>query len=143
MVAGESQPVLLGLTVPKRAVERGLIDGLVMPVGHFSDVEIIDTGDRDERIAEILIGAAHGAGPYATRTDDPARALALVAATAAALCGDDIRAALARPDLAFLTGLSSGAVDAVREILLGIETTDPAALDRALRSVLDGAPPRD
>ncbi|MGW0181433.1 hypothetical protein [Nocardia sp. NPDC003345] len=138
MVAGESQPVLLGLTVPKRAVERGLVDGLAVPVGHFSDVAIIDTGDRDERIAEILIGAVHGSGGYAARTDDPARALALVAATAAALCGDDIRAALARPDLAFLTGLSSGAADAVREILLGIETTDPAALGRELGAALNG-----
>ncbi|MEU4314780.1 hypothetical protein [Nocardia sp. NPDC024068] len=141
MVARESQPVLLGLTVPKRAVERGLVDGLAVSAGHFSDVELIDAADRDERLADFLAGAAHGANGYAVRTDDPDRALALIAATAAALCGEDIRAALARPDLAFLAGLSSGAVDAVRDMLLGIETADPEALGSALRAALDGHAP--
>ena len=55
----------------------------------------------------------------------------------AALCGEDIRAALAAPDIAFLTGLKPPAVEAFREVLLAVETVEVAAVTTAL-AVLGG-----
>ncbi|WP_328389792.1 hypothetical protein [Nocardia sp. NBC_00416] len=138
MVAGESQPVLVELTAPKRIVERGLVDGLVVPTGTFVGRPVVDATLPDELVADLLAGAAHSPDGIAARAADGARALAIVAATAAALCGDDIREALRSPDTGFLTGLSGAAIEAVREVLLGIETDAPAELERFLRSALSG-----
>ncbi|MFI5714955.1 hypothetical protein [Nocardia sp. NPDC051750] len=137
MVAGESEPVLVALTVPKRVVERGLVDGLVVPTGRFAGQHVVDLTLPDDPLADFLAEAAHSPGGFAARADSVPRALSILAATAAALCGEDIRRALSNPDIAFLTGLSSGAVDAVREMLLGIESDAPTDLERALRTALD------
>ncbi|MGW5388202.1 hypothetical protein [Nocardia sp. NPDC003963] len=136
MGAGESQPVLVELTVPKRAIERGLIDGLVVPAGTFAGARVVESDLPDEQIADLLAEVAHGPDGFAARSATGADALAIVAATAAALCGEDIRAALRCPDTGFLTGLSSGAIEAVREMLLGIESDEPAELEKALRTAL-------
>ncbi|WP_280402083.1 hypothetical protein [Nocardia carnea] len=136
MVADGSEPVLVQLSVPGRVVERGPADGLVVPLGQFADDQLLDLTLPDEHIADFLATAVHRPGGFAARTDEASRALALLAATAAALCGEDIRRALTSPDIDFLTGLSSGAVDAVREVLLGIESETPVELEHALRALL-------
>ncbi|GGL25554.1 hypothetical protein [Nocardia jinanensis] len=136
MVTGESQPVLVELTVPKRAIERGLVDGLVVPTGTFAGKRMVEPALSDEGVADLLAEVAHSPDGFAARGETGARALAIVAATAAALCGEDIRAALRGPDIDFLKGLSSGAIDAVREMLLGIESDEPAVLENALRTAL-------
>lgn len=136
MVAGESEPVLVELTVPKRVVERGLVDGLVVPPGQFAGERRLGAELSDEQIADFLAEAAHRPDGFVAHAEDGARALALLAATAAALCGDDIRKSLTSPDVDFLAGLSAGAVDAVREILLGIESDAPAQVQRTLRAAL-------
>ncbi|MGW0004293.1 hypothetical protein [Nocardia grenadensis] len=136
MVAGESQPVLVELTVPKRTTERGLVDGLVVPTGTFAGVRLVESAISDEGVADLLAEVAHSPDGFAARADTATRALAIVAATAAALCGDDIRTALRSPNTAFLAGLSGGAVEAVREVLLGIESEEPADLEQALRAAL-------
>lgn len=136
VVAGESQPVLVELTVPKRTTERGLLDGLVVPAGTFAGTRMVEPALSDDGVADLLAEVAHGSDGFAARGDSAARALAIVAATAAALCGDDIRTALRSPDTEFLSGLSGGAVDAVREVLLGIESDYPAELEQALRAAL-------
>lgn len=141
MVADGAEPVLVELTVPRRVAQRGLVDGLPVPVGRFSGVDLLDLALPDERIAEFLVAAVHRPGGFAARTSEVSRALALVAATAAALCGEDIRKALTSPDIDFLNGLSSGAVDALHEVLLGIETEAPAELERVLRAALDHGGP--
>ncbi len=128
-----SEPVLVALTAPAR---RHLADGLVVapaaaPPGRIiaADLEIAD-------IADILAEAAHSDTGLVARTDDPQRALALVAGTAAALCGEDIRTALTTPDVGFLTGLKPQAVEAVRGVLLAIETQHPRELAQALTELL-------
>ncbi|MBF6350042.1 MULTISPECIES: hypothetical protein [Nocardia] len=136
MVAGDSEPVLVELTVPERVVERGLVDGLVIPPGQFAGERRLGPELPDEHTADFLAEAAHRPDGFVARAEDGARALAVLAATAAALCGDDIRKALNSPDTDFLAGLSVGAVDAVREILLGIESEAPAQVERALRAAL-------
>ncbi|MEU1984636.1 hypothetical protein [Nocardia sp. NPDC019395] len=136
MVADESEPVLVELTVPKRVVERGLVDGLVVPTGRFAGERMVELTLSDEHIADFLAEAAHSPDGFAARAGDISRAVSILAATAAALCGDDIRRALISPDVSFLAGLSSGAVDAVREVLLGIESDAPAELEDALRAEL-------
>lgn len=136
MVAGESEPVLVELTVPKRAVERGLVDGLVVPAGQFTGERRLDPSLPDEHIADFLAAAAHRPDGFVARAEDGAQALALLAGTAAALCGENIRNALTSPDTAFLAGLSGAAADAVREILLGIESETPVEIERSLRAAL-------
>ncbi|WP_459548751.1 hypothetical protein [Nocardia sp. X0981] len=138
MVAGESEPVMVELTVPKRAVERGPVDELVVPIGRFTGKRLVDLSLPDDRIADVLARVAHEPDGFVARTGDGDRALAILAATAAALCGDDIRSALRSPDTAFLAGLSSAAVAAVREVLLGIESERPREVEQALRTALGG-----
>ncbi|NUP27036.1 MAG: hypothetical protein HOQ36_00290 [Nocardia sp.] len=136
MVAGESRPVLVELTVPKRVAERGLIDGLVVPTGTFDGKRMVAPNMPDEQVADLLAEVAHSPDGFAAAGDSGAHALAILAGTAAALCGEDIRSALSSPDTAFLNGLSSGAIEAVREVLLGIESDEPAELERDLRAAL-------
>lgn len=133
---GESEPILVELTVPQRVAERGLVDGLIVPTGQFAGERRLDPALSGEQIADFLADAAHRPDGFVAHADDGAQALAILAGTVAALCGEDIRTALNSPDIAFLNGLSSGAADAVREILLGIESETPAAVEGALRAAL-------
>ncbi|WP_433712835.1 hypothetical protein ACQP2U_00465 [Nocardia sp. CA-084685] len=122
-VAGE--PVLLSLAAPS-AARRSLDDGLVRAVGTgASGVRILDAEVTDGEVAEFLVEVAHSDGGFIARTSDGKRALAIVAGTVAALCGEDIRAALAQPDISFLTSLKPPAVEAARSVLLAIETDVP------------------
>ncbi|GAA5047050.1 hypothetical protein GCM10023318_13050 [Nocardia callitridis] len=97
-------------------------------------VEVIAAED-DSTIADFLAGIAHADTGFIARTSSGARAVAIVAATTAALCGDDIREALTRPDLEFSRSLRPPAVEAVRNVLLGIETTAPDDIARALAAL--------
>lgn len=130
------EPVALTLSVPPRPA-RGLAADLVRPVSVDPGVEVLDMGLADEAISEFLVRIVHGDSGFVARADSGDRALAAIAATVAALIGDDIRAALATPDLTFLTGLKPPAVEAFRDVLLAIETDDGAAVTAAL-AVLGG-----
>lgn len=94
---------------------------------------MLDLAQPDERIVEFLVGVAHSDTGFIAATGSGPRAVAIVAATAAALCGEDIPAALAGPDIAFLRGLTAPAVEALREVLLAIETDRPSAVTEELR----------
>ncbi|MEU2257292.1 hypothetical protein [Nocardia xishanensis] len=118
---GASEPVLVSLSAPAR---RSLVDGLIRPPGSVPDAPVLDADAPDAEIADFLAGVAHSDTGFVARTDDGERALAVVAATAAALCGEDIRTALARPDIEFLVGLKPPAVEAVRGVLLAVETVE-------------------
>ncbi|MFF0608548.1 hypothetical protein ACFYUD_07765 [Nocardia tengchongensis] len=125
------EPVALSLSVPPRPA-RGLTEDLVRPVTADPGVEVLDLALDDEAVSEFLVRIVHGDSGFVARAASGERALAGVAATVAALCGEDIRAALAAPDLAFLTGLKPPAVEAFREVLLAVETADVAAVTAAL-----------
>ncbi|MEV6274699.1 hypothetical protein [Nocardia sp. NPDC051832] len=123
-----SEPVLVALTAPAR---RSLVEGLVQ--GRYQgSAPRVDVDVPDAELADFLAGAAHADGGFVARTASGERAVAVVAATVAALCGEDIRAALAQPDIAFLTGLKPPAVEAARGVLLAVETDAVAEVTRAL-----------
>ncbi|MEC3914080.1 hypothetical protein [Nocardia sp. CDC160] len=130
------EPVALTLSVPPRPA-RGLVEGLVRPTSADPGVEMLDMGLDEEAISEFLVRIVHGDSGFVARAASGERAVAAIAATVAALIGEDIRAALAAPDLDFLTGLKPPAVEAFRDVLLAIETDDVAAVTAAL-SVLGG-----
>ncbi|WP_238815654.1 hypothetical protein [Nocardia brasiliensis] len=120
----------MALTAPAR---RSLVDGLVRAPRAEATVPVLDADASDTAVAEFLAGIVHTDTGFIARTSSGERALAIVAATAAALCGEDIPTAIARPDLAFLTGLKPPAVEALRSVLLAIEADSPDALAEALR----------
>ncbi|WP_194816699.1 hypothetical protein [Nocardia sp. XZ_19_385] len=125
-----NEPVLVALTVPAR---RSLVEGLVREAGVTTGAApVVDVDVPDAELADFLAGVAHADGGFVARTDSGERAVAVVAATVAALCGEDIRAALAAPDIAFLTGLKPPAVEAARGVLLAVETESVADVTRAL-----------
>lgn len=83
-------------------------------------------------IADVLAVVAHSDVGVSTRARDGEDVLAILAATVAALRGDDIPTALATPDLAGLARLRPEAAEAVRSVLLGIEIDDAEAAHRGL-----------
>ncbi|WP_069165333.1 hypothetical protein [Nocardia altamirensis] len=126
------EPVLVALTALAR---RSLVEGLVRApsTSAIEATPVLDADAPDADIADFLAGIAHAETGYIARTASGERAIAIVAATAAALCGEDIRAALTTPDLAFLTALKPPAVEALRSVLLAIETDAVDEVTRALR----------
>ncbi|WP_328658338.1 hypothetical protein [Nocardia salmonicida] len=124
-------PVLLSLSAPAR---RSLVADLVRPDGSSPAPVDVDIPDPD--LTAFLAGIAHADHGFTARTTSGPRALAVVAGTVAALCGEDIPTALTTPDLAFLKSLKPAAIEATRTVLLAIETPDEQAITDALR-VLD------
>ncbi|WP_330184077.1 hypothetical protein OHB26_10955 [Nocardia sp. NBC_01503] len=130
------EPVILQLSVPSKPGVQGITDGLVHRVrADPGTAEILDLTLDDTAVAEFLVRIAHGDTGFVARTDSGERAVAVIAATVAALMGEDIHTALATPDIPFLTGLKPPAVEALRTVLLAIETDDPDAVTAALRAL--------
>lgn len=150
----DGEPVFVPLTMPARrgpldtvgqrstggadatTAETHLLDGLVVPTGTRKAARVVDLALADERIADVLAEVAHSTGGFVARTADGERALAVIAATAAALCGENIRTALSAPDIPFLTGLSGAATAAVRDVLRAIEADAPSEVEATLRARL-------
>ncbi|WP_249644293.1 hypothetical protein [Nocardia sputi] len=128
------EPVLVTLSTPAR---RSLVDGLVRNIGASPAAPTLELDAADNEIADFLAQVAHSDTGFVARTSSGERAVAIVAATAAALCGDDIGTALRNPDIAFLTSLKPAAVEAVRSVLLAVETETGDQVNDALR-VLNG-----
>ncbi|MFE5475507.1 hypothetical protein ACFQ9R_07380 [Nocardia sp. NPDC056541] len=126
-----AEPVLLNLSAPAR---RSLVADLVRPDGSSPAPVDVDIPDPD--LTAFLAGIAHADHGFVARTTSGPRALAIVAGTVAALCGEDIPTALTTPDLPFLKSLKPAAIEATRTVLLSIETPDEQAITEALR-VLD------
>ncbi|MBF6178830.1 hypothetical protein [Nocardia otitidiscaviarum] len=134
------EPIPLTLSVPPRP-ERGLTDDLVRPVGPVHpEIEVVDLTASDAAVAEFLVRVAHSDSGFVARTDSGERAVGIIAATVAALMGEDIHSALANPDIDFLTGLKPPAVAALREVLLAIETGNQDAVTAALTVLTGDAP---
>ncbi len=84
------------------------------------------------RIADILAVVAHSEVGFTARAESGSQVLSVIAATVAALRGDDITAAIAEPNVRALAALRPEAADAVRSVLLAIEVDDAAAAHRDL-----------
>lgn len=89
-------------------------------------------GRSDEEIADFLAVLTHSMVGFILRADGADDVIRLLAATVASMRGDDVRAALAEPNLRGLIDLNDEAAAMVREILLGIEVADPAGVAQAL-----------
>ncbi|MFD6219955.1 hypothetical protein [Nocardia asteroides] len=128
-----AEPVLVSLSAPAR---RSLVAGLVRAPGATAGAEVVDVDIPDAELAAHLVRLAHADHGFVARTAHGPRAVAVVAATVAALCGEDIPTALTAPDLDFLRALKPPAIEATRTVLLAVETDDEQAVTAALR-VLD------
>ncbi len=91
-----------------------------------------DAAASPRHIADILAVVAHAEVGFSARAHSGQEVLAILAATVAALRGDDILTALANPDLAALAALRPEAAEAVRTVLLGIEVDDASVAHRSL-----------
>ncbi|WP_280267731.1 hypothetical protein [Nocardia wallacei] len=126
-----ADPVLVPLGVPPKP-SVGLVEDLVRAISAAPQAPVLDGAAPDSQVAAFLAGAAHADTGFVARAASGERALALLAATAAALCGDDIVAALRDPDIDFLRGLKPPAVQALREVLLAVESDRPDEVAQAL-----------
>ncbi|MFE9582908.1 hypothetical protein ACFYO1_41505 [Nocardia sp. NPDC006044] len=113
------EPVLIALTTPAR---RSLVEGLVRAPRPNDSLPALDADAPDPAVADFLATIVHTDTGFVARTSSGERALAIVAATVAALCGEDIPTALTTPDTNFLIALKPPAVEAFRTVLLAIET---------------------
>lgn len=95
----------------------------------------LPTGHEPDAVADFLAVLAHSDTGYVARAATAADVVALFSATAAALSGFDIRAALAAPDIAWLQRLIPEAGAALREILLAVEVSDPESVARELQEL--------
>lgn len=132
------EPIPLSLSVPPRP-ERGLTEGLVRSVSADPEAEVLDLAASDREIDEFLVRIVHSGSGFVARTVSGERAVGIVAATVAALMGEDIHAALTSPDVAFLVGLKAPAVEALREVLLAIESDDVEVVTAALGVLSTGS----
>ncbi|GGK55298.1 hypothetical protein [Nocardia camponoti] len=128
--AKHSEPVLVTLSAPAR---KSLVADLVRPLNSAkSSAPTIDADIPDEELAAFLAGIPHTDTGYIARTESGERAVAVVAATVAAICGFDIIGALRNPDIDFVRSLKPPAIEATRTVLLAIETSSEAQLREAL-----------
>lgn len=88
--------------------------------------------ESPRRIADVLAVVAHAEVGFSARARSGEEVLAILAATVAALRGDDILRALAAPDVGALIALRPEAAEAVRTVLLGIEVDDAVGVHAVL-----------
>ncbi|MFC4606145.1 hypothetical protein [Rhodococcus kronopolitis] len=92
----------------------------------------LDACAAAEDVADFLAVLAHSEVGFVARARTGAEVVAVLAATVAALRGDDIGAAFVAADPRPVAALSSAASAAIREVLVGIDVTDPEAVESHL-----------
>ena len=129
-------PLTIGM--PRRGT--GLLDGLfdaadaefVSPMTAEVAAELVAAGTRPglamtepyETIADFLAVLAHSSVGFVARAASADDVLAILCATVAALCGDNVGTALRRPRVSTLTALHPDAATAVREVLVAVRVAD-------------------
>lgn len=96
---------------------------------------VLPTGLGVADVADFLAVLAHSDAGFVAHAGDGAQVVAILAATVAALRGDDIPAAYLAADPAPVAALGTAAAEAVREILVAIAVPQGAGVDAHLRSV--------
>ena len=129
----------LALTLPAPLIVR-CTGGDVVEVaqavdaaGHHGVVDVTALEDAApgaaaDRAADALSLAAHGAHGVYVIAETADQVIAALAGVVASLRGDDVRDALATPDVPALLRLHPDAVEATRSVLLGVEVPHPAAV---------------
>ena len=136
-------PLTLG--VPPRDAGT-LLDGLFDPVAADfvtaqRAAELVATGERPgiamtepvDEIADFIAVLAHSSTGFVASADSADDVVAILCATVAALCGDDVRRALRDPQVSTLTALHPDAVAALRDVLVAVRTSDVEAVTAELR----------
>ena len=123
------------LTLPVRATifVAGRVDAeVVRTITSTGRRPGLDLSVPAEQVADFLSVLAHVDTGFVARAATGAQALGGIAATVASLRGDDVRSAFAKPNIEALNRLNAEAAAAVREVLIGIEVTDPVGVAREL-----------
>ncbi|MGW4481960.1 hypothetical protein [Rhodococcus triatomae] len=96
---------------------------------------VLVAGRDAHDVADFLAVLAHSAVGFVAHAADTREVVAVLAATVAALTGDDIPAAFRAADPAPVAALSSAAAEAVREILVAIAVPAGAGIEADLREL--------
>lgn len=95
---------------------------------------VLAAGLGAEEVADFLAVLAHSDAGFVAHAADGAEVVALLAATVAALRGDDIPAAYRAADPAPVAALGAPAAEAVREVLRAIAVPNAAAVEAHLHA---------
>jgi hypothetical protein len=122
------------LTIFCAGGDMAAVAAAIVAAGHSPG---LDAGDTENRTADLLAVVAHSDTGFFAHVHRPDQILGVVAATVAALRGDDIRDAIRRPNIDALTSMHPEAAAATREVLLGIEVDDAAGALSLLGSIVN------
>ncbi|WP_127781657.1 hypothetical protein [Rhodococcus sp. X156] len=120
----EQVPDALAVDLPSpRAVRVSVLTDVhrVEAAGHHPQ---LDADADPATVADFLAVLAHSPVGFIARADDAAGVLRVLAATVAALRGDDVRTAWRAPDAARVRAVPAPAAKALREVLLSVEVPD-------------------
>ena len=122
----------LALALPAPRVVFAMVGAQqVVDAGHSVGLDINATVHA-RQVADFLAVLAHTEVGFVARVPDSAGVLQVLAATVAALRGDDVAAAWRAPDVATLRGVPDPAARALREVLRSIEVPDAVEAASAL-----------
>ncbi|UZJ24582.1 hypothetical protein RHODO2019_15870 [Rhodococcus antarcticus] len=114
----------LTLGMPKPEGHRPLLAGLLVEAGELPVELSADVGPSEA--ADALAFLVHSGRGFAACADDGTGVLRVLAATVAALRGDDVRAAWSVPDPAWVALVPDPAAEALREVLVHVVVPDVA-----------------
>ena len=113
----------LTLGMPKPDGYRPLLAGLLV---EHSDLPVeLSAAVGPSEASDALAFLVHSGRGFAASAEDGAGVLRVLAATVAALRGDDVRAAWSVPDVAWVAVVPDPAAEALREVLLHVVVPDP------------------
>ncbi|MEO6881597.1 MAG: hypothetical protein ABI181_11730 [Mycobacteriaceae bacterium] len=116
----------LALGMPSREGRRPLTDGLLVSSSELPVELSAEVGPSEA--SDALAFLVHSGRGFAAAAPDGAGVLRVLAATVAALRGDDVRTAWAVPDPAWVAAVPEPAAEALRAVLVAVVVPD---VDRA------------
>ncbi|WP_027501930.1 hypothetical protein [Rhodococcus sp. UNC363MFTsu5.1] len=136
-LSGESNPhpltaPLAVFVAPDDHAEAGWAAEVATRIADAGAHPGLRAGPSPDEVADFLAVLAHSDAGFVARAASGAEALAILAATVAALRGDDVRAAFVAPDPTRVAGLNQDAAEALRTVLLSIEVDDAEEAERHL-----------
>lgn len=120
-------PGRLAIRVDPGSAGRGWAADSATRIAEAGALPVLAAGCSADDVADFLAVLAHSDAGFVVYADSGAEAIAILAATVAALRGGDIPAAYRAADPAPLAALSTAAAEAVREVLVAIAVPDAAA----------------
>lgn len=112
----------LTLGMPRPEGFRPLLDGLLVEESDLPVELSADIGPSEA--SDALAFLVHAGRGFAAAAENGAGVLRVLAATVAALRGDDVRAAWSVPDVAWVALVPEPAAQALREVLVHVVVPD-------------------